>query len=89
MSIKVHINLLLRQYTNDRDIVEVNGNTVGECLKDLEEQFPTLKLFNKDGELLLQLGVFELREGMLYPNKLDKPIRDGDELSIITMIGGG
>jgi len=32
MGIKVHIHLLLRQYTNDQDIVEVNGDTVGECL---------------------------------------------------------
>ena len=89
MGIKVHINVLLRQYTNDRGIVEVDGDTVGECLKDLERQFPKLKLFNKDGELLAQLGIFELRERLLYSRKLDKPIRDGDELSIIPMISGG
>lgn len=89
VGIKVHINPLLRQYTNDRDIVEVNGNTVSECLKDLEEQLPELKLFDKDGKLFAQLCIFEVRGGLLSPKKLDKPVRDGDELSIVIMIGGG
>jgi len=70
------------------EVVEVNGSTVGECLKHLVEQFPKLKLFNKDGKLLPYLGIYVNGESA-YPKQLDKPVKDGDELSIILMVGGG
>jgi len=88
MGIKVRISSLLSQYSNNQRIAEVNGDTVGECLKHLVEQFPKLKLFDKDGKLFAYLGIYVNGESA-YPEELDKPVKDGDELSIILMIGGG
>lgn len=96
MSIKVHIDLLLRDFTNGQDIVEVNGNTVGQCLKHLVEQFPSIKqwIFNKDGKLLTDLLVFINGEflasgGSIYQEKLAESVKEGDELSILFVIGAG
>ncbi|MFC2002037.1 MoaD/ThiS family protein [Chloroflexota bacterium] len=88
MSIKVNTGPLLSQSTNKQQIVEVNGNTVGECLRNLVEQFPRLKLFEKDGQLLAYIEIYINGESA-YPQELDKPVKDGDELSIILMIDGG
>lgn len=90
MGIKVHTSPLLSQYTNNQRIVEVNGSTVGECLKNLVEQFPGLEkvLFNEHGKLLSYLGIY-VNEESTYPEELIKPVKDGDELSITLMISGG
>ena len=88
MSIKIDLSYLSQPYNNNMEVVEVNGSTVGECLKHLVEQFPKLKLFNKDGKLLPYLGIYVNGESA-YPKQLDKPVKDGDELSIILMVGGG
>ena len=88
MGIKVHIHTIFSQYTNNQRIVEVNGDTVGECLEHLVEQFPKLKLLDKDGELLAYIGIYVNGE-LADPKKLDKPVKDGDEISIILMFDGG
>jgi molybdopterin converting factor small subunit len=90
MSVKVNINQDLQQHTAKQEVVEVSGNTVGQCLADLVQQFPNLKseLFGKDGKLLEYIEIYVNRESA-YPEELAKPVSDGDELSIIQMIFGG
>lgn len=90
MSIKVNIHPVLRRFTNDQEVVEVNGNTVGQCLNDLIRQFPGMKegLFDKKGKLLNYVEIFVNLESA-FPEELAKPVKDGDELHIILIISGG
>ncbi len=88
MSIKVNISSILSHYTNNQSVAEVNGDTIGECLKHLGEQFPKLDLFDKDGKVLAHLGIL-INGEIAYSKKLTEPVKDGDELTIILMIGGG
>ncbi len=88
MGVKVHMTPLISPYKNAQGIVEVHGNTIGECLKHLVEEYPRLQLFDKDGALLAYLGVYVNKE-MVDPRKLDTPVRDGDELFMILMFDGG
>ena len=43
MSIQVYIPLNLRRFTNNTEVMEVNGSTVGDCLNHLVKQFPGIK----------------------------------------------
>lgn len=88
MSIKLRISPLLSRYIDNQRIVEVNGDTVDECLKHLEKQFSKLKLFEKDGRLLSYLNIYINKE-LISRKELDKPVKDGDEIYIMLMIGGG
>jgi len=90
MSVRINLHPNLYQYTGDQAIVEVNGNTVGQCLKDLVKQFPELKkgLFSKDGKLLNYVDIYVNQESS-YPEELAKPVKDGDELYIAFMIARG
>ena len=88
MSVKIKISPILCQYTDKQQVAEVNGSTVGQCLENLVKQFPKLKLFNKEGKLLPLFGL-HINGQLAYPQKLNKPIKDGEEFSIILMIGGG
>lgn len=88
MSIKVRMSPFLSKYANNQRIVEVNGDTVRECLKHVEEQLSKIRLFEKDGRLLSYLSIYVNGE-ITSPKELDKPVKDGDELFMMLMIGGG
>jgi molybdopterin converting factor small subunit len=80
----------LRHLTGDRATVEVEGDRVGECLADLVEQFPGIeaKLFGQQGKLLNYIEIYVNLESS-YPEELEKPVEEGDVLSITMMIAGG
>jgi adenylyltransferase/sulfurtransferase len=90
MPVKVHIHITHRQFTNDQDVVTVEGNTVGECLNHLIAQFPGMEkaLFAKKDKLRNVVEVF-VNHTTAYPNELLKPVKDGDEINLLVMLAGG
>ena len=90
MSIEANISPIFSRYTNNQQTAEVNGSTVGECLKHLVKQFPDLKrvLFGKRGRLNSYIDVYVNGESA-YPEELAKPVKDGDKLHILMLIAGG
>jgi molybdopterin converting factor small subunit len=91
MSIKVNIHWhVWQELTNGQAIVEVSGNTTGQCLKYLVKQFPALEeeIFDKAGELHGYLTIFVNREPA-FPDELAKPVKDGDEIHLVPLIAGG
>ena len=90
MGIKINIPPYLQSFAGDRGEVEVTGNTAGECLSQLVEQFPGMgeMLFARDGRLLPYVGIYINGEDA-YPDELVKPVKAGDEFYILYIIGGG
>ena len=90
MSIRISLPPSFERYTNDADVVEVNGSTVGQCLDNLVAQFPGIKkvLFDTEGNLLSYFEIYVNKE-TAYPEGLVKPVQDGDELHIVVLVVGG
>jgi molybdopterin converting factor small subunit len=90
MAVNVHIHTTHRQLTNGSDVVAVQGNTVGDCLNHLIEQFPGMEkaLFAKRDKLLNNVEVY-LNHASAYPNELAKTVKDGDEIHLVVMLTGG
>ena len=90
MSVKINIHSFFYASTDNQDVVEVEGSTVGECLEQLVKRFPGLKdqLFEKGGKLNRVVEVYVNGETS-YPEELAKPVKDGDELHLIVFIAGG
>ena len=90
MSIEINLASYLRPHADNKESVTVKGKTVGECLKDLTAKYPALKkmLFEKDGKLHDYVSVFAGGD-IIYSDGLDKPVKDGDKLNILYIIGGG
>ncbi len=90
MSIKVNIPPLLYQFTDSQQTVEVEGNTVGQVLRNLAEQSPFIreKLFDSSDNLLSYISVFVNRENVAE-EELARTVKDGDEINIIILVSGG
>ena len=90
MSIKIHIHVTHRRHTNGQKTLEVEGNTVGEALKNFVTLYPGMgkELFDKNGKLLHYIEIY-LNKVSAYPGELEKSLKDGDELQIITFLAGG
>src|SRR5512141_1774376 len=90
MSTRVHLYSTLQNYTGGETIVEVNGNTVRECLNDLIIQYPNLKpVLFEDQDHLRSIVFVSVNLNSPAPEKLDKPVSPGDELYIVLVIVGG
>lgn len=90
MTIKIHIHITHRQYTNGKKTIEVEGTSVGEALNNFIALYPEMKneLFDKNGELLHYIEIY-LNKESAYPGELKKQVKDGDEIQIITFLAGG
>ena len=89
-TIKINIPSYMRSSIGDSNVLEVKGNTVGESLNNLVKEFPDAKkhFFSSDGHLFENISIYVNGESA-YPELLAKPVKDGDELKILVLIGGG
>jgi MoaD family protein len=87
---KVHLYSNLRQYTGGQAVVEVTGNTVGDALADLVRQYPAIqpRLFEKSGALSSQIYA-SVNMQSRNPEKLETPLKQGDEVYLILIVAGG
>jgi len=87
----IHIPTPLRTFTDKKESVEVNGNTVGELLADLTTRHDGLKkhLYADDGRLRNFVNVYLNDEDIRYLEREATPVKPGDELSIVPSVAGG
>jgi molybdopterin converting factor small subunit len=90
VAVKVHLHLTLRQFTNGQEIIDVEGTTVGECLKNVVKKYPGVEssLFGKNGKLSNIVEIYVNLQSA-YPNELAKQVKDGDEIHVTMMLAGG
>ena len=72
------------------EFVEVIGTTVGGCIKDFMTKYPQMEsyLCEHPGEICPIIQIFH--NGLsISLNELDTPVKDGDEIFPLLMIGGG
>jgi molybdopterin converting factor small subunit len=90
MSIRIQIPTPMRQHTEGKATVEVNGSTVQAALDDLGQKFPGInaRIFDK-GEVRRFVNVYLNDEDIRYLDSLATTVKDGDELAIIPAVAGG
>jgi molybdopterin synthase sulfur carrier subunit len=91
MAKTVRIPTPLRKLTNNQELVEVNGSTVGEVLAELQQRFPGIqeRLVDEKGEVRRFVNVYVNEEDIRFLQNQQTPLKDGDEISIIPAIAGG
>ena len=83
MSIKLFLPKSLSHLSKGKDLFEVNGRTVGECLNQLISLVPVMKetLFYESGRLVPTIKVLVNQEST-DAEGLAKELKDGDEIQI-------
>lgn len=89
MRVKVRITNSQHYAGVGNDLGEVEGQTVGECLRHIIKRFPdiTNELFTEGGKLQLNVCIL-LNKYSTDPDPLNCPVQSGEEIDIY-IIGGG
>ncbi|MEW6202915.1 MAG: ubiquitin-like small modifier protein 1 [bacterium] len=91
MAAKILIPTPLRKLTKNEAEVEVEGSTVTEVLKALEEKFPGFKdrMFDEGGNIRRFINIFVNEQDIRFGDGVNTPVKDGDEVSIVPAVAGG
>ncbi len=91
MPIPVSIPTPLRNLTQNQDVIQANGATVGEVIKDLEAKFPGIgeRLLDANGEIRRFVNFYLNGEDIRFLQNQTTPVKDSDEISIVPAIAGG
>jgi molybdopterin converting factor small subunit len=93
MSIKVNLMSFLSDYTDGKSQVflEAGCRTVGEVLAALIRLHPALKdeLLDEEGKLDYFYQIILNGDKVEWEQVADQSVRDGDELVIFGVLGGG
>jgi sulfur-carrier protein len=91
MSVVVRIPTPLQKLVGDKAEVQAEGATLREVLENLAAQNAEIKnrLLDDSGELRRFVNVYVNEEDVRFLQKLDTPLKDGDEVSIVPAIAGG
>ncbi len=81
----------LRRFTNDTELVEVDGSTVGDVFGQLESRFPGIqaRLCEESGDLRRFINVYVDGEDIRFLDRLNTKVNEKSEISIVPAIAGG
>ena len=91
MSVLVRIPTPLQKLVGDKAEVQVEASSLREAVSQLaaqNEEFKT-RMLDDSGELRRFVNVYVNEEDVRFLQKLDTPLKDGDEVSIVPAIAGG
>ena len=90
MAIEIRIPAVMRSNAAGQATVSCSGETVGEALSDLVEQYPGIEavLFNEDKALHKYVNIYLGADDIRYIGGLDAPIGDVKELTILPAVAG-
>ncbi len=91
MSVTVKLPTILRSHTGNEPVVQGEGATVRELLRDLDARYPGLgaRVLTPDGDLHRFVNVYVNDEDVRYLGSLETGLKDGDVVSILPAVAGG
>jgi MoaD family protein len=91
MPVRVKLPQILRKHADGSAVVEAEGTTLHEVLKDLESRYPgiTKNVLSDDGGLHRFINVYVNDEDVRYLGSLETPVSEGDTVSLLPAVAGG
>ncbi|HVF10347.1 MAG TPA: ubiquitin-like small modifier protein 1 [Abditibacteriaceae bacterium] len=91
MSVLVRIPTPLQKLVGDKAELQVEAASLRDVVSKIAEANPEVKqrLLDDNGELRRFVNVYVNEEDVRFLQKLDTPLKDGDEVSIVPAIAGG
>lgn len=91
MTATLLIPTALRAFTDGQSKVNLAGDTVGQLISALAEQYPDLRqhLYEEDGKLRSFINLYVGENNIKTTGGLDTPVADGGEVLLVPAIAGG
>ena len=91
MAVTVHVTSVIQKVVDDQKQLAVEGGTIGELLKRIEEQYPGFReqISDDSGELHRFVNIYVNDEDIRYLDGTDTAVSDGDSVSILPALAGG
>ena len=82
---------VLRKLSNGAKQVQVEGQTIGDVLDELDRQFPTIKnqLLTEDGQIARFVNIYLNDEDVRFIQGLVTPVGTNDTIVILPAMSGG
>jgi molybdopterin synthase sulfur carrier subunit len=89
--VQVRIPTVLRRFTDQQAVAEVDPGTIEGVVRQLESRWPGLKgqLVSEQGELHRFVNVYVNDEDVRYLDKLETKADEGDVVSLLPSVAGG
>jgi molybdopterin synthase sulfur carrier subunit len=91
MTVQVRIPTPLRKFTDGQDTVEIEGDSIGAIITNLDGKYPGLKdrICDDDGTVRRFVNLYVNGDDIRFLDNLTSAVKDGDEISIVPAIAGG
>ena len=91
LAVTVHVTSVIQKVVDDQKQLAVEGGTIGELLKRIEEQYPGFReqISDDSGELHRFVNIYVNDEDIRYLDGTDTAVSDGDSVSILPALAGG
>ena len=91
MAVRVKVPTLFRRHTRGEAVVEGDGSTLREVLKDLDTRYPGLapSVITGEGDLHRFVNVYVNDEDVRFLGALETDVKEGDVVSILPAVAGG
>jgi molybdopterin converting factor small subunit len=87
----LRVPTLLKYYLEDQTEVPLEGETVGEVLRDLAQKYPKIQshLFDSHGQVRRHINLFVNADHIRDLSGLGTPVGEADVVKIIPAVTGG
>lgn len=91
MPVTVRIPTPLRKLTDNRSEIEIDGETVGSLIGNMEASYPGIKdrLCDESGKVRRFINIYINEEDIRFLDGTDTAVKAGDRVSIVPAIAGG
>ena len=91
MPVTVRIPTPLQEFTQNKDVVEIEGKNVKEVLAGLDQSFAGIgqRLYDEEGKLRRFVNIYVNQEDIRFLQGEETDLAEGDEISIVPAIAGG
>lgn len=88
MGVKIKLVGTLQSLAGDREVIEVKGDTIGQCLDAFIAEFPVASKFLFDNNNALSALVI-INDESIPTQDINRPVSDGDVLLLVQLVAGG
>lgn len=91
MTTKIKFGPLLQEHFNMPASLDVEGKNIRECLDELIRLYPEARdwLFDRGSLLKVFVSINNEETILVNTDDINRPLREGDEIRIFSIIAGG